>query len=635
MKAVANTKLALLQGVKQGHFAPHMPVTPNSVLAADEWVYATEDLPRLKLYRRKLLTISWRGSEANAGCDLPPFVIEVLKSFAVLYQHEPASVVPRALKQTNHPRTVCSTLQVLLAFLGHVFESQGLPLEDDTFSLEDLRLSDVRNALRSWGGSGQDRLRIALVALTTQILRKIHPHTCPRWTASDVQQLSFKKPTPRDDEDKVLPGPLFRLLSNSATDTVCGFLRVLGAEVGCGEAGYVPPFLEQFCGKGAQVLDEYIELRRARAVERRTPGVAAVKANACATTLNKNFRRDYGFTADEFNSYLHQVHRAACGILALYTAGRYSDLTFFRVGCLKKYEGMWFLMGTHVKHQDINKPLGEDPWPAIPIMRDAVSALTALSKVSGNPFLLAALDLRGRGKAYSQSGMYRAFGTFLREADVNGTWSGVTLSSQRCRNTLAHQLARADLALPYISRHLKHMHTSLSGLPADVTLTYGGIAQLQVERAVQAQAIRKGMARSLYDLKTPVAGGGGKKFMRERKEYYAGRMEAGATEEEVREELVATGIPLSGIGTGFCAGRKELPGPNGTTRKPPCVGSLGCSPDDCDNSLITPIHAAVWRKAAAQNEALVKRPEFAYCREEQLTKLAKARKVLSDLRMQP
>jgi hypothetical protein len=264
-------------------------------------------------------------------------------------------------------------------------------------------------------------------------------------------------------------------------------------------------------------------------------------------------------------------------------------------------------------------------------MRDAVEALTELSKVTGNPHLLAALDARGEGESYSPKGMHRAFNTFLKEIDVANAWSDVVLTPQRFRNTLANQLARADLALPYISRHLKHLHVALSGLPAKVTLTYGGIAELQVDRALARQELRKDISRSLYDLDAPVAGGGGKQFMAERKEYYRGRMEAGLTKGEVLDELVEMGLPVSSTGPGFCTGKRKVLDKAGNLVDPSCIGSLACAPDICSNAHITQIHVAVWHKVAVQNETFSKRPDMAYARDEHLAKLRVARGVLRDL----
>jgi hypothetical protein len=227
--------------------------------------------------------------------------------------------------------------------------------------------------------------------------------------------------------------------------------------------------------------------------------------------------------------------------------------------------------------------------------------------------------------------MRRAFNALLKEVDVDGTWSGVVITSQRFRNTLANQLARADLALPYISRQLKHLHSQLGQLPAQVTLTYGGIAELQVDRAMARNDLREDIARSLYERGAPVAGGGGEDFMQEREEFYQGRMAAGCTEEEVLQELVASGIPLSSTGPGFCKGKRKVKDKDGRLVDPSCLGSLACSPDECENSLITRVHMAVWRKVAVLNQNFSKRPEMAYAREEQLSKMQAAQGVLRKL----
>jgi integrase len=612
---------------------PELMVSSRSQFGHGTWHFHEEDLPRLLLYTERALTISWEGNNSDAGSRLPAPVLTVLKSFSFLYLNEPSSVITRATTPSNHPRTLCQTMHTFLAFLGHVFESEFLPTDDDTFSFADMTLSHLRRALGSWGGGNQERIRRVLAGLVSMLMTKVCPGMTPPWSEFDVDTLEFRQPDKRKLDDYVLPGPLFRLLSNGATDTVCGFLRLLGRTPYCEEAGRVPGFLEDKTQLGASMFDDYVELRHTRTGETRAAHLKKV-GKPCAATLDKRFRASYGIRIASWLDYLHQVQRAACAAVGLYTGGRHSDVTFFQVGCLQTKAGMWFLMGTHIKHQDIRKPMGEDPWPAIPILRDAVAVLEELARISLNPYLLSSLETAGDKRPFSPNGLVGCLDDFLADVDVDGTWSQVRLTTQRFRNTLAHQLARADVALPFIARHLKHLNSSLNSLPPEVTLTYGGIAELKVERAMQAQGLRDAMARSLYDLNAPVAGGGAPEFIAKRKDFYIGRMEAGMTQEAICDELIAMGLPLSSTGPGFCKGRRPIAQPDGTTRKPPCLGSLTCSPS-CHNALITRVHKAVWIKVERQNRSLAARPELSYAREDIDIKLQEAQKVLHDLETAP
>ena len=621
----------VVQAFRSLGFSASFQVSKNSVFSDDVWDYNDDEKPRLARFKNSnRLRLFWAGPNCAAQAPIPPSMLTALRTFSVLHQIEPGTVVPRSAG-TNNPVTVCQTMHTFLAFLGHVLHVTALVPEPgaEQLSFRSITLSQLRSSLKSWGKSNQDRIRRVLTGLTSVVLKELCGDLVPTWTAADVAQLEFLAPD-YGDKDLVLPNPLFRLVSNEATEVVCGFLAFLGLEALCGEGGRTTPAIEEANrAKVGQMYSDFICIRHQRMFEE--GALQNAMSPVSSQTLQSNFRAKYDCAPSEFLEYLYSVSDAACTIIALYTGCRYSDLGFFRVGCVNQVNGLWFLTGTHIKHQDVDKPVGIDNWPAIPIMRDAVAVLEELKRLSLNPYLVSSLRTTGDKRPYSSSGLLSALGRFFRAADTQGTWKGVTLSTQRFRNTLAHQLARADVGLVFISRHLKHLHASLSGRPAEVTLGYGNIKALKMERAVQGQSLRKDVARSLYDPDAPLAGGGGPAFMEERKQYFQGRLAAGMEKEEIIEELTAAGLPFSNVGPGFCTGRKEIQNKDGSKRKPPCVGSLQCSPNDCHNAIISVVHVHLWRRVARQNAQLARRPDMAYAKAEHLNKVEIAEGVLRKL----
>lgn len=627
---VATSSSDVAQAFRSRGFADSFRVSKLSTFLDDVYDYNDETNPRLARFEdSNQLRIFWAGDQCPANCVIPPLMLKALRTFAVLHHIEPGTVVPSSAG-TNSPVTVCQTMTTFLAFLGHLLHTCGLEISfrSKYLSFASVTVTHLDTAIKSWGKSNQDRIKRVLNGLTSVVLREMHPEIAPTWTSSDIGQLKFVDKE-RSDKDYVLPNPLFRLLSNAATERVCGFIEFLGRESICGVPGKLPHLLEPSRGNGAVVLADFIAIRHQRKHEER--GLGPRVSDVCSQTLKTRFIQDYGFNPQVFLNYLYEVSNAACTIIALYTGCRYSDLRFFKVGCVRQIGGQWFLMGTHIKHQPIDKPVDTDTWPAIPVMRDAINVLEELKRLSLNPNLLSSLRTAGGKTPYSSSGLVNALARFLEVVDTERTWKGLILSTQRFRNTLAHQLARADVGLVFISRHLKHLHTSLTGKPAEVTLGYGNIKALKMERAVQAQSLRKDVARSLYDPDSPLAGGGGAAFDEARRQFFQGRLAAGYTKVQILDELAAAGNPFSSVGPGLCTGRKEIVNKDGSKRKPPCVGSLQCSPNDCHNAIITVVHVHLWRKVARQNADLAKRPDMAYAREEHLGKVEIAEGVLRKL----
>lgn len=606
-------------------------VSKNVRFGDNDWPLYDPENPRLKNYAEAALCISWQSYQNAVYAALPPATLQVIKLFAFLYLHTPAILCTRR-KGTgrNHPYTVCQLIKQLLAFLSHVHEKSLLvggtlpPAE----SLHGVSVRHLRESLRDWdSGRGVD-LRRALIYLASPVIKDACGNFAPSWTASDIRSLSFKEAERRDDYEPVFPNPLFRLISNTATDDVTGFLRFVGETPASDAPGAIPPAFENL--DGPAIFQTYIEYRERDYARQHSKGNVTY-GNGFQT--KKNQLKRLGCTAGEVLSYIRRVHEASCSLIALYTGARYSDLTGFKSGCLQRIRGMWFLVGTHIKHEDIDKPTDQDLWPAIPAMRDALRCLELFTTFTKNNFLISGLNTaeEGCGRAFSPGGLTQALARYIVQIDVDGTWVDIQVSPHRCRHTLGHQLARADLGLPFIAHQLKHLHSALRATPPQVTLMYGGIADLKFERATQAPKLHFELAKSLYDPNSPLAGGGSEEFSQRRKEYFEGMQASGMTTDEIIQGLAAKAIPFSSVGMGYCLGRREIKNKDGSTQKPACSGSLQCSPESCPNALITRQHAHLWKKVGQQNAELAERPEMQHARVELLEKSNRAKAILRQL----
>lgn len=612
-------------------------VSKHSTFGDSCWRFYDADNPRLRNYSEAALTIYWDDKGSGAYSALPTATLLVVKLFTFLYLHVPATVGSMKRRGTpkNHPNTVCQAAKLLLQFLTHVHEKSLLDGGDlpPAASLHDISVKHLRESLRDWDiGRGSD-LRRALVYLGSPVIQRACDGFAPRWTPTDIRSLSFKESQARNDYEPVYPNPLFRVISNSATDDVVGFLRFLG-ELPCTDVpGIIPPPFVNLLDTGLVIFETYVAYRERQDLWHRYKdggrlGEGMAAKRSCLDRM--------GCTTGELLEYLRRVQEAACALIALYTGARYSDLTGFKSSCLQRIRGAWYLVGTHIKQEDIDAPSDQDLWPAIPAMRDALRCLEIFTTFTKNQFLISGLNTvqEGEAKAYSSSGLTQALARYIGRIDVAGTWKDIRISPHRCRHTLAHQLARADLGLPFIAHQLKHLHCALRSVPPQVTLTYGGISDLKMERAVQAPKLHYELAKSLYDPESPLAGGGSGEFSQRRKQYFEGKMASGMDKDSIIQALAAQAIPFSSVGMGYCLGRREIKNKDGSTQKPACIGSLQCSPDMCPNALVTREHAHLWRKVQKQNEELAEHPQMQHARAELLEKASRAKVILSQLGLQ-
>lgn len=624
--------VAVVEHLFPGGLNADTRVSPSSKFGDAIWKLFDAENDRLAHYGPGDLTIDWNQFQTKMGyTPLSEKILYALKLFALLYYIQPSTVISRATRSKNHPSTVRQVIRSLIPFMGHVCEKIIVASKGalKPTSLAEITASDIKKSLLDWDAGSQKDLKRALKGMTSATMRACLENDSPGWNSSDAKNFEYRAAETRDDYERVLPNPLFRLISNSATDDICGFLRFMGQKAASDEKGVIP---NDFSGlDGPSLFAAYVDIRLAKSIPAKKQ-IDPPKYGEGIAALRNNFER-YGIDVSQMLEYLYRVRNAACAAIALYTGGRFSDLVGFRLDCLQKLNGIWFMVGTHIKHEDLEKPTNEDTWVAIPLLRDAVACLKILNQITRNECLICSLHTHVKARPISASGFLTILETYVKTIDVDGTWAHITISPHRCRHTLAHQLARADLGLVLISYHLKHLHTARSAIPPSHTLLYGGIGQLKVEKALQSQAIQLDMAKALYDPDAPVAGGGAEEFIERRKQYFVGMMAEGHTKEQIIVQLASQGIPLSSVGMGYCRGRRDIKLKDGTIEKPPCTGSLQCSPQHCGNALITQTHAPVWKKVASQNTELAARPNMAYAKGELLKKVQIAEAVLADLEL--
>ncbi|WP_181005331.1 hypothetical protein [Pseudomonas putida] len=89
------------------------------------------------------------------------------------------------------------------------------------------------------------------------------------------------------------------------------------------------------------------------------------------------------------------------------------------------------------------------------------------------------------------------------------------------------------------------------------------------------------------------------------KKYFRGYLEAGYSNDEIFERMVELNFAVINVGQGYCYGNAtDLDDPS-----IPCIGSLRCNPNRCQNAVVTEANAPKWQEIYVQNTLALRRYE--------------------------
>lgn len=452
-------------------------------------------------------------------------------------------------------------------------------------------------------------------------------------TQQDIKRLSFPSSTKpavssANAGGSYFPDELFSALSDAATSRVLDFLTRLNIpceDTSChpfnapSEIEAIPDF-----PKGFEIYEQWRRTNKRVPISSRSEGA-----------LREDLRKA-GVRMGAMNNYLSEVNTAAQCVIALYSGARFSELTSLKVGCLSSRDNVPCIIGRQFKTKSDNN-LADDSWIAVPAVADAVHALEALARIKNKTYLFSSLEtakgdgLRGSDLSYTCTGFINSLRIFISAAGLAELFSNNRVNTHVFRHSLIRQMIKVKLGLPYISYHMKHLHSRLVRLPSDVTLAYGNAARLlqSTTAGIHLDEIRREFARKLYDPDSLVQGGAARQFHERRKAYFEGMVGSGLTKEEIIADLAATfGSAFVNVGLGYCTGRR---GDSSDAEAPPCIGSLRCNPSRCANAIITKDHASAWKKVYIENVKMARDPRFSYARVELQALADEAKQVLDRL----
>ncbi|MCG9749136.1 tyrosine-type recombinase/integrase [Vibrio brasiliensis] len=611
------------------------------------------------------VSINCRGSrlviDFSTYTELPNSVINEIKCITYLYMLSPKLFIRKMRKRNRiKPNTLVKVTKDGLMFLNHVFGLLNAKygkefIQAKYYSLSKLERTHFEESARTYRNKFTKDCKIFLDNVSHTHARESVFGAIVQSESSEEfvwQEISGRKV--RSNALKIIPDSTYERLVVYSSLVVTDFLqsqeitptdKIALKHLRTEDHGL------QFCSHwkiDKYVFDAYIALRMKNAnysYEEISKHVHSIEQNpilkgcngiASHTTMDKRVQ-SLGVTFHQIQAHLSIVKFSCEYLIAQYTGMRPSELSEIPIDCLEEENGNFVLRSRVLKGKNLLvSKLFDDKWVVIPCVYDAVIALQKLNKIHQSEYLFSSTKTRKADSASKQvdSKLFKGHVDLLmRKFFGTSEPDGLKFNSYMVRHTLAYQLYKAELGLPYISFQLKHFvdrvqsHSERS-LVNDVTIDYGGIGDLLAfgARGIREQA-ELDAVKSIMDPDGVYLGGKGSVHKERLKKSFQGYMEAGYSKDEVFRALAKQGVALINVGQGFCYGGAY----EEWDETIPCIGSLRCNPIRCSNALVGKVNAPRWRDVYLTNKANLNNPAFASSHDQIKAAMEEAAAVLNYL----
>ena len=624
LSSVDNSKqLALLTNLLE------IKVSRLSTFSESVWDYNEDYLNPPKSVKGAKLRIDF-----SKYTHIPPYVLTELKCLLHLCILLPMAFrkkkdKKKSQRSANKQNTIICHFEAGFRFIDAVFKDLnelGVDFVKARFqSLTDILDSDYRKTARNFEFSVGSELRqflqylnhpYAINVLATDI--KVD-FTSLEWPEQEIKRRKQRLVFENDDFEKLL---------NHATFTVVDFLLRISEEVYDKNAlkhyevlnqkrnlsfgfdksvlndytlirlwtkGYSQDFISSKCDISHDYCDENGDLIKSDSIRR----IMKQKHNIA------HF--------DEVRLYINEVYYSAAYIVGQLTGMRPEEMSETMISnCLTNHQGFRVLVSNVKKNSLENLKLFDDKWVAIPIMEDALTAAHKISILKNNDYLFSNVDTVDPNNLPSNmnpGGIAHFINNFLVLVLGSDKAEEIKFTAYMIRHTLAYQLHRIELGLPFISFQLKHVvdkvgkYTSF-GASSNTTLGYGEIAEnITADKARNKQILRYAEVEKIKTVMDPDGVYAGPKAAEHKvriQKVFQGYMEAGYSKEEVFDAMAEQGMAVINVGTGFCFGGTE-----DYDESLPCIGTLRCNPNRCNNAIVGKANAPKWREIYVSNKALL------------------------------
>lgn len=652
-KAVSKSDLLVAQGI--WNQISNIKVTKESVFSDDVWDYNRDEPTAARNIQGAKLRI-----EFDKHSHIPPFVVVELKSLFHYILLNPKEFKAGNKNKRNNfklkPNTLIAQFEAGLRFFNHVFklleEEYGNEYVQSSYSeIREMPESFIRKAAKTFQYSYNSTIKKFFFYLT-------HPVTKDALGAvininfDDCEWLVVKDSKRRNsDEKRIFADDVFETVVLFSSGLIIEFLDLMQEQIS-DKLSLSHMDMDQAEYKRRKITKQIMNDYGVRRLNAKGYSVDEIETEFSIprsyfknngklkgnSELAATFRNDYGYYQKDILDYVNLVQYSCSFIVAQYTGMRPSELSNIKISsALVKEDEFTLVCSEVVKHRN-NLALFDDKWLAIPIVLDAFKAAKLLSKITKNDFLLSNVETVPPGGVSSsmRNGkiqMNKLLGAIYDDETVKK----IDFCQTMTRHTLAYQLYKADVGLPFISHQLKHFVDSVEKFTAiagfsETTLEYGGIAdRLITDSAKSKKTLRKKAemeyARMTMDPDGTYIGPKAQEHKGRLKKYFQGYMEAGYTKEEILEALVNQGTAIINVGAGFCFGGKR----EDFDESIPCIGSLRCNPVRCSNAIVTKAHKVKWKEVYYSNKALIGKPGYEERQEDIMEILKEARAVLTKL----
>ena len=630
-----------------------MPVTSINKFSDEQWDYNKDALNPQRSVVGAKLRIDFTKYE-----HIPAFVIIELKCLLHYFLLTPSFFLKVTEKNSRRvtkkikPNTAIAQFESGLRYLNTVFEnmqSYGREFVQQRYkSLSDVLDSDFRKGAEAFTFTADNQLKKFLSYLN-------HPN-CARVLGEvikvDLSSLPFpEKEVKKRKERLVFENSIYERLINHSTYKVVDFLKLMGQEVEDKIAlkhynvlspnansdfklssnifndyvlirlwttGYQQSYIEEFCTISSDYLNSDGKLIFSEAIR-------------------KKAKKKYDIAHfDHIRREVNEVYYASAFLIAQYTGMRPGDLSEICLSnCLVVHEGFDLIVSNMFKGKFENLKLFDDKWVAIPIMKDAIRVARQISILKNNDYLFSNMDTvapNTLNKSMGPEGMKNFFNNYFNRLFDKNAVKEINFTSYMTRHTLAYQLHRAELGLPFISFQLKHVvdrvgKYSSVGASSSVTLGYGEIAENIVTEKANKKELRHlaelERIKSVMNPDGTYLGPKGKEHKLRLEKIFTGYIESGYTKDQVFDAMAEQGIAVINVGSGFCFGGTE-----NFDESLPCIGSLRCNPIRCSNAIVTTANAPKWREVLITNQALLAKEGYEDRKEQILATIKEAQEVL-------
>lgn len=554
----------------------------------------------------------------------------------------------RVTQAPSKPNTVIATFETGLRFLDKIYSVVNNELgkehvEREMISVQSLPAHAYEDAAHDFDYVFDYTLEGFFKAIRSGYLKEnVFGWNLPVVNLSSLKWKSLGKTKRPADEKKrkrqVLPNNVFEVSSLAASLSIVDFLEAMGEKVvdvaSLNRRNEKKVYLAKERGVCPLKFNLYIYKRLEQKGFPRDDIASVIGSETFESSHYFSFVAPYaiaqysddtGSRIDEsFRVYLNYLNYSCMYIIGQYTGMRPSEYTELISSSCLRFDGTYWLLRSSVsKNKDNLVELFDDFWLAIPIVRDAVRVCQLLSKYKNNDYVFSNVDTVGYGKSgqpFSSAGTKHALDNFFKQVLTPDQFSNLGFNAYMMRHTLAYQLHRAEVGLPFISHQLKHFGDVVGVGHSErgfskTTLSYGEIADMLMKsggRNVSGKSFRHDAevesVKQRFDPDGNYAGVNAQAHKERLARVFKGYMASGYTKDDIFEAMADQHIAIISVGQGFCYGG----GPLEFDDSIPCIGGLRCNPNRCSNAIVSKANAPSWREVYYQNKKLLGNPEYSH-----------------------